>query len=317
MSAATDPQAQFEEATALLANPKEVPEFARAVELIESAAASGHAQSIERRALLECRGLDRAADWNKALDSLASAAERGSDLAARQLILLADDRFEETAPAAAADWSAIRSRISIGRRLEPPPPTGGKTLSADPLVHAIPGFASAAECRWLIAAGAPRLGRATIYSRPGGVDPSRTNRSAVFDLANLDLVITMIQTRIANEIGAPLPVLETPQTLHYEVGQEFALHFDFLDPRVLGDEIARLGQRAATFLIYLNEEFEGGETSFPRIGINHRGKTGDALVFGNLDRAGQPNFRAQHAGLPPTRGEKWVFSQWVRDRGPG
>ena len=25
----------------------------------------------------------------------------------------------------------------------------------------------------------------------------------------------------------------------------------------------------------------------------------------------------RHAGLPPTRGEKWVLSQWVRSKAPG
>jgi prolyl 4-hydroxylase len=95
------------------------------------------------------------------------------------------------------------------------------------------------------------------------------------------------------------------------------LHCDFLDPQAMRQEIERNGQRVATVLIYLNEDFEGGETSFPRLGINHRGKAGDALIFGNVDGSGAPDERAQHAGCPPTRGEKWVFSQWVRNQAPG
>jgi hypothetical protein len=91
-------------------------------------------------------------------------------------------------------------------------------------------------------------------------------------------------------------------------------HYDFLDPELNRQEIDRFGQRAATFLIYLNDDYEGGETSFPQLRIKHRGKTGDALVFGNLGRDGSPDPRTQHAGLPPTRGEKWLFSQWVRNR---
>ena len=45
----------------------------------------------------------------------------------------------------------------------------------------------------------------------------------------------------------------------------------------------------------------------------HRGGRGDALVFFNLDEAGQPDPRTLHAGLAPTRGEKWLLSQWIRD----
>ena len=315
--AATDAETQFRTGRAMLAGATS-PDWDRIAGLIDAAAAAGHAEAIERRALLECRGVGRAADWDRALDSLAIAAERGSQSAARQLILLADGRFE---PAVSTepphgDWAGMRSRTSVARRVSPPA-APGRMLSTSPIVHAVPGFASAAECRWLIDAAAPRLGRAGVYNNPAGVDPGRTNQSAAFDFANADLVVEMIRQRIANQLRAPLDCLEMAQALHYGVGQEFVLHCDFLDPQALREEIARNGQRVATVIIYLNDDFEGGETSFPRLGLNHRGKTGDALVFGNVDSAGRPDPRSQHAGCPPTRGEKWVFSQWVRDRAPG
>jgi hypothetical protein len=64
----------------------------------------------------------------------------------------------------------------------------------------------------------------------------------------------------------------------------------------------------------LNEGYAGGETDFPRIGYRFKGRTGDALVFGNVEPSGKPDPRTMHAGLPPTSGEKWLLSQWVRDR---
>jgi prolyl 4-hydroxylase len=95
-------------------------------------------------------------------------------------------------------------------------------------------------------------------------------------------------------------------------------HHDFLDPTKPGlkANIALRGQRILTFLIYLNEEFEGGETEFPKAGISWRGATGDALAFSNVTLDQQPDPMTLHAGRPPTRGEKWIFSQWVRDRAP-
>ena len=314
VTAAADAEAQFRTGMEMLAGTSLSPDWEKAVGLIDSAAAAGHAEAIERRALLECRGAGRPSSWDKALDSLVMAAERGSGLAARQLLLLADDRFEQEAPPG-GDWTGMRSRISIARRVGAANP--GQVLSASPIVHAVPGFASAAECRWLIAAAAPRLARAGVYNNPGGVDPGRTNEFAPFNFANGDLVVEMIRQRIATQLRAPLPCLEMSQVLHYGVGQEFVLHCDFLDPQAMREEIARNGQRVATVLIYLNDGYEGGETSFPRLGINHRGKPGDALVFGNVDAAGLPDERSQHAGTPPTAGEKWVFSQWVRNRAPG
>ena len=38
----------------------------------------------------------------------------------------------------------------------------------------------------------------------------------------------------------------------------------------------------------------------------------DALVFWNLTPAGEPDYRTAHIGTAPTRGEKWLFSQWIR-----
>lgn len=300
---------QFRAGMALLAD-RDAPErYPEALALIESAAAAGHADALERRAVLESVGVTGSADWGKALDTLAEAAGRGSQVAARQLILLAQDRFDAAAdPVTAKD---LRSRIDIARRLRPMS-NSGQLLSSSPFVRAIHGFCTPAECQWLIAAAAPRLERATVYG--SGVNQGRTNRSAVLDLAHTDVVTQMIRTRICNELGAPLGCLEVPQVLGYEVGEEFVLHCDFLDPRTLGDEIARHGQRTATFLIYLNDDFDGGETSFPALGIKHRGRTGDALIFGNLGANRMPDPRSQHAGLPPTRGVKWVFSQWIRDR---
>ena len=314
--AAADAEDQFRAGMAILAGVTLSPDWQKAVALIDTAAAAGHAEAIERRAVLECRGIGRAPNWETALNSLASAAELGSQSAGRQMILLADNRLEPVRPEAPPiDWKGLRSRISIARRLQPPVGPG-RLLSRSPLVHAVSQFASEAECEWLVASTAPRLARAGVYNNPAGVDPGRTNQSAAFNFASSDFIVEMIRTRIANQLGAPLGCLEMSQVLHYDVGQEFVLHCDFLDPQAMREEIARNGQRIMTVLIYLNDDFEGGETSFPRLRLNHRGRRGDALVFGNLDAAGRPDPQSQHAGCSPSKGEKWVFSQWVRDRAP-
>lgn len=74
------------------------------------------------------------------------------------------------------------------------------------------------------------------------------------------------------------------------------------------------GQRILTFLLYLNDDFEGGETEFPLAGIRHKGKKGDALFFWNVHPDGRLDRQTLHAGLPPGIGEKWLLSQWVRNK---
>jgi prolyl 4-hydroxylase len=103
--------------------------------------------------------------------------------------------------------------------------------------------------------------------------------------------------------------------LHYDEGEEITDHFDFIDPKVPGyeQELARRGERVVTFLVYLNDDYGGGETAFPRLGISHKGRRGEGLYFVNALADG-PDVRMLHAGRPPLRGEKWIVSQFVRNR---
>jgi hypothetical protein len=79
-------------------------------------------------------------------------------------------------------------------------------------------------------------------------------------------------------------------------------------------EIAQRGQRIVTFLVYLNDGYAGGETEFPRLDIKHKGRAGEGLSFSNALADGRSDLRTLHAGRPPTRGDKWIVSQFVRDR---
>ena len=127
-----------------------------------------------------------------------------------------------------------------------------------------------------------------------------------------------MRARIGAATDLPPSVMELTKVLHYSVGQEFAPHFDFIDPATPGmaGEVQARGRRLVTFLIYLNDDSDGGETEFPAIGLRHRGRRGDALMFANVDLAGIPDRKTLHTGLAPTRGEKWLLSQWIRDRVP-
>ena len=67
-----------------------------------------------------------------------------------------------------------------------------------------------------------------------------------------------------------------------------------------------------TFLLSLNDGYEGGETKFPELQQRWKGRAGNALFFWNVEPDGTPDRRTVHAGLPPASGEKWLLSQWVR-----
>jgi hypothetical protein len=129
-----------------------------------------------------------------------------------------------------------------------------------------------------------------------------------------DMVMLAVQTRIANTLEVPADGLESCAVLHYTVGQEFRTHHDFQNLQLYAHIVQQLGQRVVTFLIYLNDDFEGGETHFPELDWRFKGRTGEAIFFWNVGADGAGDLKTLHAGLAPTRGEKWLLSQWVRDR---
>ena len=67
-----------------------------------------------------------------------------------------------------------------------------------------------------------------------------------------------------------------------------------------------------TFLVRLNDDYEGGETFFPTPGLKLKGRTGDAILFRNAGADGRRDSAAGHAGLPVARGEKLIASRWIR-----
>ena len=86
----TSADEQYRSGLGLLANAPTAADWRGGIELVDSAADAGLADAIERRALFECMGVGRPRDWQKAIDSLALAAERGCASAASQIILLAE-----------------------------------------------------------------------------------------------------------------------------------------------------------------------------------------------------------------------------------
>ncbi len=272
-----------------------------------AAADRGETAASTVAAALIAAGVFGAPDWPRALDYLLRGAQGGFPMAQAQLRLLAGGTGD--------DWASLRGAVDIEAWRAAPAP---RILRREPSVKAFEGVASFAVCDWIIGRARDRLAPATVYDRSGRdvVGAVRSNTSFELGLADLDLVVLALRERLAAVAGLPVMNLNAPQVLHYAVGQRFEPHVDFFDPDIPDQarNIASVGQRAATVLVYLNEDgLEGGETDFPKANLRHRGAKGDALVFHNLDAAGRPDRRTLHTGLAPTRGEKWLLSQWIRD----
>ncbi len=246
-------------------------------------------EALAKQAVRAAYGWHRPQSWADALELLAKAAEAGEDGARRQLDLL--------------------SQAPIEALLTPPRVERLTDIAA---IAACRGFAPPGFSEWLIDRARDRLVAASVNQ--AGEPIVRTARDFGFGPRERDLVLAILQERAARLVSLPVDYHEPPNVISYEPGQEFGLHVDYIDPRVpeFRAELASMGQRTATIVTYLNAEFDGAETLFPDAGVKFRGGVGDAVVFVNVLPDGTPDFNTRHCGLPPTRGRKWVLSQWIR-----
>lgn len=277
------------------------------------------AEATHVLAMCAAEGAGVPQDWSTALDHLNRAAELGSQLAQAELAALAGDwrlsrEIAAGKDASICDWASLRRAVDFAAWLAIPRP---RIASASPRVAMVEGFASPEICDWLIQRARPRLSPAKVYDHDTGgarSDGIRTNSECHFPLNESDILLLLLRARMAKITELPTDAMEAPVILHYLPGQEFLPHFDFLDTSLPGyaKDVAQRGQRVLTFLLCLNEGYEGGETEFPVIGKRWKGHRGSALFFWNVEPNGMPDRRTAHAGLPPTSGEKWLLSQWIR-----
>ena len=189
-------------------------------------------------------------------------------------------------------------------------------LSQSPAVWKIDGLFTEEECDYVVGSAAPRLAPAVVIHPATGAPmqrPERSSHNAMLRAYQADLVMHYVERRLAAAAAIPLENGEITSILRYRPGEEYRPHFDFLSDNVYGGAaLQQSGQRVATLLVCLNDEFSGGETSFLTPGIKWKGRTGDALLFRNVTDDGKPDLTTRHAGQPVTSGEKWLLSKWYR-----
>ena len=146
-------------------------------------------------------------------------------------------------------------------------------------------------------------------------DPEfRTSESC--NLRLTDRINQQVERKINGLMGIQPEHGETIQGQRYAVGQQFKEHHDFFyksEPYWPAQE-REGGQRTWTAMIFLNEPEAGGQTAFPKAGIQVTPRTGNLLAWNNLDEYGEPNIYSLHTGRPVGGGVKYVVTKWYRER---
>lgn len=261
-------------------------DLAAARDLFRRAAGLGHEAAARASAAFVGSGVGGPADWPAALRLLRAHGFAG---AAGQLDLI--------------------EKMTLTPVGDPAELPAEKRLSDRPQVSAFPALFSPAECDFLIAEAQPWLQPSVVIDPQTGRqlrNPVRTSDGMSFGYLQEGPAIHALNRRIAAASGTDVRQGESLQILRYRPGEEYKPHFD----AVAGEP----NQRILTLLVYLTENYRGGETLFLRTGLRFKGRKGDALLFRNADAEGRADDMAQHAGLPVTAGEKIIASRWIRAR---
>jgi prolyl 4-hydroxylase len=193
-----------------------------------------------------------------------------------------------------------------------------EVLSWQPRVFYYHHFLTDEECDHIIKLGSPSLTRSLVIGEGGKSveNPVRTSYGTfLIGSALNDPVVINVEKRLADWTQIPVENGEALYLLRYELGQEYKPHFDWFPENVEGQHwIGGAGQRMATVLMYLSDVEKGGETIFPRIGLEVAPKKGDALLWYNVHLDGKPDELTLHGGKPVLAGVKWAMTKWIRQR---
>lgn len=256
----------------------------RGRELFGDAADVEHPMAVRAYTNLLASGIGGSRDWQRALARLED---------------------EGRTDALRAKMFAVIRAMAIDSNGDPFAMPAVEQLSDDPGVWHFRKAFNNAECEFLRLMAEPTYERSLVKMEGKDVpDPIRTSDGSTIHWLVEDPATHAINRRLAAMTHTAVEQGEPLQILRYRPGQQYHPHFDWL-----GDT----NRRVLTALIYLNDDYEGGETRFVKTGLTVKGRTGDVLVFRNIGRDGGLDPLSEHAGLPVTSGVKYLASRWIRE----
>ncbi|GAB4170960.1 MAG: hypothetical protein OHK0024_07060 [Thalassobaculales bacterium] len=184
------------------------------------------------------------------------------------------------------------------------------------LVRVVEGFLPPDLCRRLLSAlaldQATPLSLLDAASAGNARDMARYVDVAVRDTLTVDLapvegevnaaIDRLVRTVIEPHYRCAVDWWEYPQLLRYLPGGHYKAHTD--GEYQYPDGWRRIADRDLSAIIYLDEDFTGGELDFPDLGLTVRPRAGMAVVF-PADR------RFRHGAMPVLTGRRHAIVTWL------
>jgi cold shock CspA family protein len=123
----------------------------------------------------------------------------------------------------------------------------------------------------------------------------------------------ILATAIVNSAKIPYSHIEAIDIYNYVEGQYLDLHHDYpYDPKQI-NYYRYGGDRVGTGIFFLNDDFVGGQTYFPKLNVEVQPKAGSFLYFQQgYDEA--TNWNTIHESRLITKGTKWIASCFFSDQ---
>ncbi|MFT6285502.1 MAG: hypothetical protein ACJA09_000237 [Alcanivorax sp.] len=125
--------------------------------------------------------------------------------------------------------------------------------------------------------------------------------------AHASQVTAMVRRAFRDEAqpfyGRELRSLETPHVLRYRVNSYYRPHADSDQLNPTSQRWERIHDRDLSLLIYLDDDYDGGELAFPNFDFRLRPRPGMLVIFPS-------DFRYLHGAMPVTRGLRHAVVSW-------
>jgi len=188
-------------------------------------------------------------------------------------------------------------------------------------VYTLENFLTDEECDHVLGLMKDNLDPSRVFAEEQ-INEARTSQTCFFrDRDASQSYVRVVEERACRLLGVHGSYLECIQGQYYDEGQEYQPHADFFTPGSPEHEEncgqGSQGQRTWTVLVYLKDDFEGGQTCFNNLGLEIQPKRGMALIWNNLYPSGEPNPYTLHQAKPVEKGTKAILNIWFRERGDG
>ena len=183
------------------------------------------------------------------------------------------------------------------------------------IIKTVDNFLSQEECNEIISLIEQNNQRSSIAGEEKNtriITKSRTSNTSF--LSNKNTIVNAIKQKISKILNIDTKQIESLQGIKYISGQYFLPHRDGYEGIRKENLTKESGNRIWSLLIYLNEDYEGGETGFPLLNLDIKPKKGMALMWHNLRENGDLLDESLHEGKLVVSGTKYIITTCIRER---